>query len=81
MTPIHGQPMGCKEGNPPEHTTNDELSRIKDAYDAVAQQSTVPLQAFWNLIPESIRMDYNWSKWTYQDKKTLELQRLAKQTL
>jgi len=71
--------MGHKSGNPPENATNDELSRIKDALDAVGQQSTIPLQDFWNLIPEKIRLDFNWSRWTYQDKKQLELQRMAQQ--
>lgn len=52
-----------KDGAPPTNATNDELSRIKDALQAL--EGTPHKMTLWYALPHAVRMDFNYAKWRY----------------
>lgn len=62
-----GAPMGCNDQGEPETYNNYQLSRVVDALDAFEGVSLK--HAVWITLPVTLRMEINYAKWTYTNKK------------
>ncbi len=61
-----GQKMGCSDGGRPEVATDAQLSRMRDALDALRAAGLHEAhKAAWDAVPPAVKMDYGWSSWTY----------------
>ncbi len=64
--PRHGDIMGCKGSAPARNSTDEKLSRT---YDILAMAYIVGgsnlRMSIWAALPHDLRMDYNYSRWTY----------------
>ena len=60
-----GTPMGCRDTSRPEKYTNEQLSRVKDALDALV---TLPdeRKEFWASLPFELKTEFNYARWIYR---------------
>lgn len=66
-----GQPMGCRDGGSPQFSTDEKLSRIHDALQALkAAGLEEAASAAWSAIPRAVRIDAVWAQWTYRASKS-----------
>jgi hypothetical protein len=61
---------GTTDGPPPERYTAYDLSRIKDALDALKRlndhdRNSNFHKALWKSLPNGLKVEYNHSKWEY----------------
>lgn len=65
-----GEKFGCSDGGPPENCTPYQLSRMHDALVLIQENigHVAALDAY-RAMPDKAKMDYNWSKWAYVEKR------------
>ncbi len=62
-----GEAMGCTDQSAPETYTNYQLSRVVDGLDAF-EEVGLKLDV-WRILPVTLRMEINYAKWTYTNRK------------
>jgi hypothetical protein len=62
-----GESHGITDGAAPQNATPYQLSRVLDVIDEF-EQLGLDVATWWKTIPESIRFDFNWSKWQYETR-------------
>lgn len=65
--PIPGEAYGITDGGPPTDYTEEQLSHVTDM---LYSASLVGLEnVVFRALPYNLKMDWNWSKWTYRGSK------------
>lgn len=64
--PVHGSPHGCTDQRKPETHTEKQLSRVYDMLYA-AEQAGLQAQKIFNSLPDSMKLEFNYSNWRYRD--------------
>ena len=62
--PFPGRQYGCTDQGGPEDCTEEQLSRLADAMYAL-QEAGLDTKVFWDQVPNSMKMEWNWSNWQY----------------
>jgi len=68
-----GQKMGMSDGDAPQNCTEEQLSRLADAFYCVQQADLLGgahgAKSMWDALPRDVKMDYNYTSWTYRAAK------------
>lgn len=67
--PYHGKKYGCNDTLPPEFYTANQLSRIADMLYAAGISGIVTEEAVWQTLPESAKLEFNYSNWSYEAQR------------
>ena len=59
---------GTTDGAPPEIHSEEELSRLHDAMYSAKKAGLDSYEVF-QLAPDSMKMEFNYSKWEYREAK------------
>jgi len=65
--PYHGEQFGCFDQGKPINHTEYELSRVYDMLYAaeLTNLSSDNIKKIFSILPESLRLEYNYSNWKY----------------
>lgn len=66
--PTPGRQYGTTDQGPPEDYTEYQLSRIADILYA-AQEAKLDPKKFWKILPDNMKMEWNYAKWKYESLK------------
>lgn len=65
-----GTQCGITDGAKPENYSEKDLSEVHDAFVTLASVFGESItNMLWYHLPNSFRMDYNWTKWKYHARK------------
>ncbi len=66
--PVHGEQHGCYDQGKPEKYTEKQLSRVYDILFAAEQADLNKAQVnqVFATLPDSMKLEFNYSNWKYQ---------------
>jgi hypothetical protein len=66
--PFEGKRYGCSDTSPPEMYSSYQLSRLADAMYSAQEAGLDPKDVF-KLAPEGMKLEWNYSHWSYRRLK------------